>query len=186
VALAAKVWAALTRPTPVPLYDIVRAGTPALAPMAGALRRHLRELPAASNGLSLTEQLALDLLAEDGPMTAQRLFGRLSREREPLPFLGDAMFWPVLAGLAGTARPLIEAPPAPDDHHQGWPGRRLSLTAHGEEVCAAGADRLADGPAPRWVGGVEISPDASVWRWDAAADRPVLTPVSTSIEGRSA
>jgi hypothetical protein len=172
-ALGVRVWSALTCASPEPLFAIASAGTPALPAMAGAILRHLQELPSTASGLSLTEQLALDLLAEHGPMTAQRLFARLNREREPLPFLGDAMFWPVLAGMADGRRPLIEAPPDGADHHNGWPGRRINLTAHGALVRQGSADWQVDAPAPRWVGGVEIAPGEPGWRWDAVANHPI-------------
>ena len=177
IRLAQTVWTALTDTSPIKLFAIAKAGTPVIPPMAGALMRHLQELPSTRNGLSLTEQLALDLLADHGPMTAHRLFNRLTYEREPLPFLGDAMFWPVLEGLAGGQNPLIESPPNDGDHHQTWPPRRVSLTKHGDEVRAGLADWLADAPANRWVGGVEIKASAQVWRWDVDANRPTLTSV---------
>ena len=42
--------------------------------MSRALARHLHELPSVENGLSLTEQLTLQILAEKGPMNAARIF----------------------------------------------------------------------------------------------------------------
>jgi hypothetical protein len=54
-----------------------------------------------------------------------------------------------------------------------WPRWRLSLTEAGQEVLAGTRDYLALRPEPRWVGGVEIRPDAPHWRWDDAAGRPV-------------
>ncbi|MEY1422820.1 hypothetical protein AB7038_03255 [Morganella morganii] len=52
----------------------------------------LRELPDQHTGLSLTEQLALQTLSEQGPMALPALFSILLSEKEPLPFLGDRMF----------------------------------------------------------------------------------------------
>lgn len=178
VSLGAKVWAAVADSSQLPLFEIARSGTPPVPPMARALLRHLQELPSARNGLSLTEQLALDLLAEHGPMTARRLFERLSREREPLPFLGDAMFWPLLEQLAGGGRPLIDAPPNDDDHHQAWPSWRVALTVHGDIVRSGRADWLGDAPSARWVGGVEIARDKPPWRWDETTARPVQAPAA--------
>ncbi|MFI4936363.1 MAG: DUF1835 domain-containing protein [Caulobacterales bacterium] len=170
--LARAVWAALTAPTPEPLFRIGEAGTPAIPPMAGALARHLQELPSVANGLGLTEHLALDLLNQEGPMTAARLFARLHGGAEPRPFLGDAMFWPILRDLAGGDSPLIDARPA--GHHDAWPERRVAITLHGQAVRASAADRLADRPPPRWVGGVLIDSAKPCWRWDESAGRPRL------------
>jgi hypothetical protein len=60
-------WRALANPDPRPLAAIMRSHTPALPLLAPALHRHLRELPSAANGLSLTEELALTLMAEPLP-----------------------------------------------------------------------------------------------------------------------
>jgi hypothetical protein len=57
-------WRALVNPDPRALAAIMRSGTPALPLLANALHRHLRELPSSKNGLSFTEETALQLLAE--------------------------------------------------------------------------------------------------------------------------
>lgn len=175
--LGAAVWAALTDPTPEALHRICREGTPAVPPMGGALARHLRELPSVTIGLSLTEQLTLDLLAEQGAQPAKALFEQLTKTREPLPFMGDLMFWVVLRGLASGPTPLIQAPPA-GHHDTSWAERIISLTATGAAVRTGQADWLSLGAPVRWVGGVEIDPLKACWRWDEAASRPVLTPAA--------
>ena len=168
--LGAAVWRALRAPSPEAL-QVLAAGTPAVPPMAGALQRHLRELPALENGLSLTEQIALDLLA-DGPLSGRALFARLTREREPLPFLGDAMFWSVLRDLAAGPDPLILAPTG--HHETSWAEREITLTPLGDAVRRGGGDRLAHEAPVRWVGGVEIAPRRPAWRWDEARAHVVL------------
>lgn len=173
--LGREVWGALTDPSPILLHRISTTATPAAPPMPGALGRHLRELPSTANGLALTEQLALDLLPGHGALTGKALFQRLTREREPLPFLGDSMFWAVLRRLAAGGRPLVDAGP-PGHHEASWAERTLRLTADGEAVQAGRADWLALGAPQRWVGGIEIDPSGACWRWDEAASRPVLTP----------
>lgn len=172
--LGRAVWSALADPTPEALHRISVRGTPAVPLMAGAMARHLRELPSLATGLSLTEQLTLDLLADSGALPAKTLFKQLTREREPLPYLGDAMFWAVLRALGSVASPLIEAPAA-GRHDTSWAERTISLTPAGQAVRTGRADWLALGPPVRWVGGVEIDPEKPCWRWDEAAGRPVLT-----------
>lgn len=170
-ALGALVWRALCAPSPEAL-QVIAARTPAVPPMARALQRHLRELPALGSGLSLTEQITLDLLA-DGPLSGRPLFARLTREREPLPFLGDAMFWSVLRDLAAGPDPLILAPPA-GHHETSWAEREVRLTPLGDAVRRGAEDRLSREAPVRWVGGVEISPRQPAWRWDEADRRVVL------------
>ena len=64
--LGKRAWGAITSPTPEALVDLVKTRTLALPTMGWALARHLRELPAVKNGLSLTEQLTLEVLREGG------------------------------------------------------------------------------------------------------------------------
>ncbi|MDW5377745.1 DUF1835 domain-containing protein [Halomonas sp. HP20-15] len=125
--LGAKAWKALTADTPEPLQVLVATGTPALPMMGRALARHLQERPAPDTGLGLTERLTLEIVRDHGPLTVGQAFSWLMREYEPLPYLGDLMFWWLL-------QPLIATPQAPleiGDTHKEWPHRQLALTARG-------------------------------------------------------
>jgi len=66
----------------------MRRGTPALPLLTRALHRHLRELPSVVNGLSLTEELALTLMAEE-PHSLSKMFWRMLWETDPLPGQAD-------------------------------------------------------------------------------------------------
>ncbi|WP_051227393.1 DUF1835 domain-containing protein [Oceanospirillum beijerinckii] len=79
----------------------------AIPMMAQALRRHLQEQPDPETGLRLTELLTLELLTEYEGLTAGRLFGRYMSEKEPLPWLGDLMYWYILRQMAECPEPLI-------------------------------------------------------------------------------
>ena len=59
-----------------------------------ALQRHLQELPWTTDGLSLTERQALAALAK-GPHGGQ-LYADAQLKRDPLPFMGDLIFWSVV------------------------------------------------------------------------------------------
>jgi hypothetical protein len=74
LALGREVWNALTSPDPRPLAVIARSGTPALPVMGPALLRQLRELPDIRNGLSFLESLILQILAEEGTVTLNKVF----------------------------------------------------------------------------------------------------------------
>ena len=162
-AFGAQVFAALSAESPQALQAFAAKGTSPIAPMAGALMRHLQELPAVRNGLGLTQQMALDVIAAHGPCDSRAVFKHYS-EREPLPFLGDLMFWDVLAELADAAQPAINAQSTED--HGRWPRRRMSLTETGRRLRAGEIDWLDCGPRPRFVGGVEIAPGKPAWRFD--------------------
>ena len=172
--LGAQAWSAITAPSPEPLAELTRGGTPPLPMMARALARHLRELPSLENGLSLTERLTLEIARDLGPITLGRAFGVLMREREPLPFLGDIMFRWVAHGLAeGEEAPLRIEPPAEGEP---WFRGLLHLTTTGERLLEGQLHRLELVPAERWIGGVATPGEGGSWCWDEVNGRPHWRP----------
>lgn len=169
--LGSSVWAALRQKSPEALYAIAQSGTPALPQMAPALLRHLQELPGLDDGLGLTERLTLKMLAEEA-MTGGQLFRKLQLEIEPLPYLGDLMYWSFLSDLKNAGDPAIETEVTAQP--QIWPDRKISLTPLGEKLAAGHADFQSHGARARWVGGVEVSSRAARWRWDRMAMQPTL------------
>lgn len=155
VELGIRVWDAVRAPDPRGLHAIAQGGTPALPLMARSLQRHLQELPEARSGLSLTQELTLSILAQDGPMTAGMIFRDLMRDREPLPFLGDLMFWHVLVDMRRTREPLFDIDPA--TAAEPWPHRRVAISRKGREVLEGRVDFLDLYTSERWVGGVRIA-----------------------------
>ena len=172
LALGTAVWAALRRPDPTALADIAASGTPDLPTMAGALTRHLQELPWTGDGLSLTERLTLRRLA-DGPMRGGRLFHHLATTDEPLPFLGDLMYAVVLDDLATADRPAVSrTTDAP------WPKADYALTDDGRALLDGRCDWRACRPRERWVGGVRLTASAEDWRWDQQSGTVTARPRS--------
>jgi len=170
--LGAAVWGALREPSPLALHAIAAGGTPELPVMSHALTRHLQELPWIKDGLSLTQRLALQSL-RTGPRTVSAMFRIIQLEGEPLPFLGDLMFWTILRDMQQVAEPPLRITPESAGAH--WPQHMLTLTPAGEALAAGSRDWLAARPATRWVGGVRIAADAAAWRWDGAEGRPIQT-----------
>ncbi len=80
-------------------------------------------------------------------------------DREPLPFLGDLMFWHVLSELAQAKDPLISyektTSPTP------WPERLITLTKTGNKVLKGELDYLDLTQSERWVGGIKITPQTA-------------------------
>ncbi|NVB37815.1 DUF1835 domain-containing protein [Pseudenhygromyxa sp. WMMC2535] len=155
--LAQAAWSALRQPDPTRL----REGdwrSEALPFLAGALARHLDEFPGEVDGLGLTQRLSLEIItaleASQGAAFAAQVFGALLQGREPMPWLGDTMYWSYLRELADPAAPLITM-------LGDFPGEQLSLTDMGRAVLAGTSNWLdlagppALGPS-RWRGGVEI------------------------------
>jgi len=179
---AHQVWQALTAPSPEALHQIAIAGTPAIPPLANALRRHLLELPWLEDGLSLTERLTLQILAEHSTIpqkgtpaiTAGQLFKQLTLEKDPLPYLGDSMYWQVLATLNDTPHPPFEL--LPETASLPWPKRQLQLNDIGKALLNQSAHWLQLNAINRWVGGVHLCHPQPIWCWDGQHSQPVLRP----------
>ncbi|GHC16860.1 DUF1835 domain-containing protein [Aidingimonas halophila] len=150
--LGTQAWAALTAERPEPLEALVNTGTPALPMMGKALERHLQELPEPDTGLGLTERLTLEIVRDHGPLPVGKAFSYLMREYEPLPYLGDLMFWWLIQPLVTAPQPALDI----TDTHLEWPHRRLALMDLGREVLAGRRNWLAYAPGARWVGGIRI------------------------------
>lgn len=154
IACGARVWANLRCPDPSGLASAANKGTPSLPPMANALKRHLRELPARDNGLSLTQKLILQILSDHGAMTGGDLFSQLMRNYEPLPFLGDVMFWHALVDFQNTPNTPLHVV----ETQEPWPRRSLDITSYGSDLLEGTLDYQDSYRGERWVGGVRINP----------------------------
>ncbi len=171
--LGEHVWNALGESTPHPLYEITKSKDIKHLPnMHGALLRHLQELPSTLNGLSLTEQLTLEILNEES-ITAGQLFGKLMRERDPLPWLGDVMYWFILQSMMKASLAVFEI--SKDDLKKPWHKRLLKITDTGQKVLAETQGWLSLNPPDRWLGGVKIDANHPCWHWDDKTGRPVLS-----------
>jgi hypothetical protein len=160
VALGARAWAAFRAPAPVDLHELILAGTPQLPPLAAALRRHLEQLPATTDGLARTERQALRAI-DAGAVTESEIFLAATADDEA-PFMGDTTFAAWLAGLTAGQQPLV----ARD-------GVNHTLTDAGRRCLAGDADRVAlAGGIDRWLGGMHLSGASPAWRWDPQAATP--------------
>ena len=156
VQLAEQAWSAYCDSAPLKWAQLAHATHPALPFLAPALLRQLQELPGAQDGLSLTERLVLTYLAEAGPKPAGRVFAELMAKREPLPFLGDMMFFALLRPLIDGKAPLLAETDA-----------GLVLTGLGRAVLDEQAYWLEHASHERWVGGTKITAGQPHWTIDA-------------------
>ena len=164
---AAVLWARYSSGDPLALQDSLQAVGGTLPFARAALRRHLQELPWIDSGLALTEQLALTAIAE-GAATPGRVFGRLMRDLDPQPYLGDAMFWPILAGLAKAPAPAVTA-------FSEWRDP-IELTDLGRRLLDGQGNWLDQGRLDRWVGGLHLVGQHPPYLWDPARSRAVPGP----------
>jgi hypothetical protein len=169
LAVGHRVWTALRQPDPRDLAAAA-SGAAGLPDLPRAIRRHLAELPWTRDGLSLTERLTLGLIQAESS-TIGGIFQRLTRELDPLPFLGDIMFLAIVEAMTRVTRPVFEV--TDDTTGLDWPQRRLEITAAGRAVLAGEVDWLSLKPPERWVGGTRIEAASPHWRWDETGSFPV-------------
>ena len=163
--LASAAWAAFRSPDPSALAalaaDAERAR--ALPFLRDALLRFLAEFPWVGSGLSRTEQLMLDALA-DGALDAGRLFAD-AQAREPRPFMGDWTFFDIVKRLAASRTPLVTV--TDGSTAQDLRGHAIAVTDAGREVLNGTRDHVALNGIDLWRGGVHLTgADRSPWRWD--------------------
>jgi hypothetical protein len=172
--LGLQAWRALASPDPRALAAIMRSATAALPLLANALHRHLRELPSIVNGLSFTEEMALQLLAE-GESSLIGLIGRQAFELDPLPGQGDAAVHRRLLNMQGASTRVYERRPGTDPNGKSRPPWTdvLTITELGRAVLSGKVDFMSLAPPNRWVGGVEIGPGRPDWRWSESNHRAI-------------
>ncbi|MFC0228225.1 DUF1835 domain-containing protein [Serratia aquatilis] len=157
--LAQQAWLALCSGSPVNLAQIAHSQHASLPFLAPALLRQLQELPDIRHGLSLTERLSLQYIAEAGPVTCGRVFAELTAKREPLPHLGDLMFYAALRPLIDAENPLITESETDLER----PYRSLTLTPLGHQILHGQAYWLDYASQERWIGGVGVKPRQPHW-----------------------
>ncbi|MBN4063854.1 DUF1835 domain-containing protein [Cardiobacterium sp. AH-315-I02] len=175
--LGGRVWNALGESSPLSLYNIIKSkDIKHLSNMSAALQRHLQELPSTNNGLSLTEQLSLEMLIEKS-FTAGQLFKKLLTDRDPLPWLGDIMYWFILQSMTQVSQPVFEIPSS--DLNKPWHECLLTITDTGKEVLAGTQGWLSLNPPERWLGGIKLRASHPCWHWNDKEMRPVLITQAT-------
>src|SRR6202167_614530 len=157
-ALASAAWNAFTSPVPTDIELVIARDTSALPFLAPALRRHLEQFPSVENGLSRTEQQALSVLRDQGPLPALQLFFAVQKMEDPL-FMGDLSFFAILRELASAHFPLVRK-----DSNTGL----VTLTEVGSRVLEFQDDRVHLNGIDRWLGGVHLTGTGAVWRWNSA------------------
>ena len=160
-------WDAFTSADPTPIERLIRADSSPLPFLAAALRRHLEQFPSVENGLSRTEQQALSVLFDHGPLSGPQLYVRVQRLEEQI-FMGDLSFYRIMADLSHAPHPLVEISDAPPKSLG-----QVSLTSAGRSVMEARADHIALNGIDRWLGGVHLIGNQVAWRWDASAGQLV-------------
>lgn len=163
--LASRAWTAFRSPAPEDLCEILKMDTGALPFLEGAIARLLEEYPNCANGLSRTEQHALQIIRR-GEKRPGRIFG-LYQETEERRFLGDASFWVMLHEFLDASPPLLELPPGKRLTLPTSPDQELTITPAGADVLDGKLNWLDIAELDCWIGGVHLTPD-NTWCRDEA------------------
>jgi len=147
-------WQAVRSSSPDALQSVIEKGDTSLPHMIAALKRHHAERPDPQTGLGLTQKLILQIITDHGPLPVGKVFGHLMRSYDPLPYLGDLMFWTEIQTMMKSTTPLFTLS---GDNNQDWPTRTISLTPEGTETLSGKRNFLKTFTGTRWVGGIEIA-----------------------------
>lgn len=157
--LARRAWDAYRSIDPRDLETLLQKDTSALPFLGPALQGHLRRFPSTANGLGRIENRVLQLV-ESGLNNFRDLFRRFG-EVEPVYGLGDTQFWVTLRRLADANQPLLRISgnvPSPDT--------TIELTDLGRAVLRGDGDFVLLNGIEHWLGGVYLSDERNLWRWD--------------------
>ncbi|HKO45356.1 MAG TPA: hypothetical protein VJU84_18930 [Pyrinomonadaceae bacterium] len=164
--LATRAWDAYRSTDPRDLESLLQNDTSALPFLAPALKGHLRRFPSTANGLGRIENRGLQLV-NSGLNNFDALFQRFG-EVEPVYGLGDTQFWMSLRRLAEANQPLLTISgdsPAPET--------KIEITDLGRAVLRGEGDFILLNGIERWLGGVYLSDDRNLWRWDDESEAMV-------------
>lgn len=159
IKIAKQIWHAFTQSDPSLLAQLAANHYPTLPLLAPALQRILLEYPNSQTGLSLTESLALQYIYHNPNTCLKLTFKALTDSLEPLPFLGDLMFYCLLKPLLTGTTPLLIA----TETQLPFEKQPLQLTSLGVKVLTGQAYALDYIDEVRWVGGVSFSGKQAHW-----------------------
>lgn len=163
-------WQAYTDSTPETFSRMISIENPPLPEIVPALQRHIRELPWLADGLSFSERITLQILADKGTQDAPNLFYHwYTCIYEPLPFMGDSSYWLVLEELTQAPQPAIHIHKT-SAKKSDW---QISLTTFGHKLLAGKTHWLEQNPYNRWWGGTHNHTDSSIWCWDETTKQVV-------------
>lgn len=166
-------WTAFRSPDPRAIAEVLPR-VEILRHLGPALVRHLQQFPSMANGLSRTEQQALEVVGQ-GVTRLRDVYIAAHHHREPAIFMGDAAFAAHLEHLVRGSRPLLHITQGPST--AAGSSRHLAidddvvLTDDGRRVLEGRLDRVQACGVNRWLGGVELSGNGPVWRWDPEREK---------------
>ncbi|WP_104023984.1 DUF1835 domain-containing protein [Vibrio hyugaensis] len=156
--LAKSCWQALQAPTPLPLINLLEQHELDCLPnIKPVMKRHLQELPHSESGLSFTQHLALQILNEQNTAINVKDWFQKYQQQEPIPTLGDVMFYALLLPLAQAENPLFTV----DSLDKDWWEQQVNISEKGRACLNGHSTFLQD----YWVGGIHNLANRR-WAWN--------------------
>ncbi|APX08027.1 hypothetical protein BWP24_17640 [Vibrio campbellii] len=151
-------WNALLSSTPQPLVNLLEHHQLDCLPnIKAVITRHLQELQHSESGLSFTQHLALQILNEQNEPIKVKDWFQKHQQQEPLPTLGDVMFYALLLPLAQTENPLFTV----DSLDKNWWEQQVNISEKGRACLNGHSTFLQD----YWVGGIHNQANHR-WTWN--------------------
>jgi hypothetical protein len=155
-------WIAITAADPRALPFLTRR-IKAMPFLAGAIERHLEELPDPQSGLSRTERQVLAAVAR-----GQSSPGALMREVQSIDprysITDHVVLWTLhTLGKCG----FVDGAPASAPSSNDMTTTSVTATALGRQALAGAIDRVHEAGIDDWRGGVRLSGRGPVWRWES-------------------
>ena len=171
--LAARAWEAYSSPDPRDIQSLIQTGTTALPFLGPALKAHLRRFPSTRNGLGVTENRSLEFI-NSGPKKFLDLFASFCAA-EPIYGFGDSQFWDSLQRLTDANQPLLTMESGEQKREGIAPNANFEITDLGKAILRGDGDFVLLNGIDRWLGGVYLSDERNLWRWDEGTGTIVLT-----------
>ena len=131
--------------------------------LSAAITRFLQEFPWTADGLSRTERRLLRL-AYPGSISLSAAFPRM-HQGEDAYYVTDLSLMSMAEALSRTSPALLAFAPGRSSDRDVF-RQPVMLTETGRTILEGREDRVAACGIDRWLGGVHLQSDATVWRWD--------------------
>jgi hypothetical protein len=174
--LGTSAWKAYGALEPTDVQRLLQSNTSALPFLRNALGAHVRRFPSTRNGLGAIENRALQLINE-GVKRFEKLFDAFGRV-EPIYGLGDLQFWIALRRMTDVGQALLSTETRFDEKLKSAKvvaDAEFEITELGRAVLLGDGDFVALNGINMWLGGVHLSNDRNLWRWDEQSETVVLT-----------
>ena len=168
--LSERAWTAFRQSSPETLDEFRRTATRAIPFLDSALKRFLEEYPWINDGLSRSERRLLEI-ASSGPADLWTTFVQM-HQGETAYYITDLSLLDLLREFSRLDPPLITIAGTSLEEHR-IPNGTVTITDRGRAILNGTLDRVATYGIDRWFGGVHLTPDGVVWRWNDGEQRIV-------------